>query len=68
MLFLIRETLIINWGRGNISVMKKDGENKEDTTKELVCRDFINCEYCKAENESRKKEYAKLIKESKKTK
>eukprot|EP00605_Chrysophyceae_sp_TOSAG23-4_P000352 GSChrysophyteH1.ASY1.ANO1.399.1 assembled CDS len=30
MLFLIRETLIINWGKGNISVMKKDalGKNK----------------------------------------
>jgi hypothetical protein len=24
MLFLIRETLIVNWGRGNISIMKKD--------------------------------------------
>jgi hypothetical protein len=26
MLFLIRETLIVNWGRGNISILK--GENK----------------------------------------
>ncbi len=67
MLFLIRETLIINWGRGNISVLKKDGEGKEeDKVKEVVCRDFINCEYCKAENEARKKEFAKLVKESKK--
>jgi len=29
MLFLIRETLIINWGRGNISVFKKDAAGKE---------------------------------------
>jgi hypothetical protein len=29
MLFLIRETLIVNWGRGNISIMRKDkGEKK----------------------------------------
>lgn len=56
MLFLIRETLIINWGRGNISVLKKDADGKEkEQAKEVVCRDFINCDYCKAENESRKK-------------
>ncbi len=38
MLFLIRETLIIHWGK-NISVMKKAEANAN-------CKDFINCEYC----------------------
>jgi hypothetical protein len=56
MLFLIRETLIINWGRGNISVLKKDNEGKEkEQVNEVVCRDFINCDYCRQENEARKK-------------
>lgn len=60
MLFLIRETLIIHWGRGNISVMKKDdaGKEKEQAT-EVVCKDFINCQYCNAENAARKKSLAK---------
>lgn len=67
MLFLIRETLIINWGKGNISVLKKDGKkdaNEKSVAQiELVkCRDFINCEYCNAENERRKK----LMNDSKK--
>jgi len=55
MLFLIRETLIINWGRGNISVMKSDKPDKKDILKEAVCRDFINCEYCKEENDRNRK-------------
>jgi len=42
MLFLIRETLIIHWGKGNISVIKGANNAKSE-----VCRDFINCEYCK---------------------
>lgn len=51
MLFLIRETLIINWGRGNISVMKGGvSDEKYDQ-----CRDFVNCEYCKAEEALKKK-------------
>jgi len=57
MLFLIRETLIIHWGRGNISVMKADtskaGGAKE--LKEEPCRDFINCEYCNVENARKRK-------------
>jgi len=64
MLFLIRETLIIHWGRGNISVMKSD--NKE--VKYETCRDFINCEYCKAENAQKAKIMASDNKNSKKTK
>lgn len=65
MLFLIRETLIINWGKGNISVLKadeKDSGNKKvaDTYQEIVCKDFLNCEYCKKENALRKKEFLKL--------
>lgn len=65
MLFLIRETLIINWGRGNISVLKKDkdGKEKEQAT-EIVCRDFLNCDYCKAENEARKKTVASKAKKA----
>ena len=42
MLFLIRETLIINWGKGNISVMNAEtgsGNNGK-------CKDFVNCQYC----------------------
>jgi len=59
MLFLIRETLIINWGKGNISVMKKEDKDGKQTTefKPVVCRDFLNCEYCKAENAMLKKEF-----------
>jgi len=56
MLFLIRETLIIHWGKGNISVMKSD-KTVIDNTKEVVCRDFINCEYCKEENARKRKLY-----------
>jgi hypothetical protein len=43
MLFLIRETLIIHWGKGNISVLKaeKKVDNGDDS-----CRDFLNCEFC----------------------
>lgn len=55
MLFLIRETLIIHWGRGNISVMKKDKDVKEEVTADIVCKDFINCSYCNSENEARRK-------------
>jgi hypothetical protein len=29
MLFLIRETLIIHWGKGNLSVMKKDEDKSK---------------------------------------
>lgn len=43
MLFLIRETLIIHWGKGNISVMKKDGADAKSNGK---CKDFVNCQYC----------------------
>jgi hypothetical protein len=43
MLFLIRETLIIHWGKGNISVMKKGDEKGGKNT---ACKDFINCQYC----------------------
>lgn len=43
MLFLIRETLIIHWGKGNISVM-----NKSNDVKLTACKDFINCQYCQA--------------------
>jgi len=55
MLFLIRETLLINWGKGNnkISVFKKDEVKNELKT----CRDFIDCEYCKAENKRIKAEW-----------
>ena len=45
MLFLIRETLIIHWGKGNLSVMKKDTAG-EDNGKPKACRDFVNCPYC----------------------
>ena len=45
MLFLIRETLIIHWGK-NISVF--DSKKKEVKVSE-TCRDFVNCEYCKAD-------------------
>jgi len=57
MLFLIRETLIIHWGKGNISVMKDNKSKEIDNTKEVVCRDFINCEYCKEENALKRKLY-----------
>ena len=40
MLFLIRETLIINWGKGNISVMKGEVASVGK------CKDFVNCQYC----------------------
>jgi hypothetical protein len=46
MLFLIRETLIINWGRGHISVLKGAAVEGEEQPEEEFCRDFINCEYC----------------------
>ena len=42
MLFLIRETLIIHWGKGNISVFKED----KKVAKDDYCRDFYNCSYC----------------------
>jgi hypothetical protein len=38
-LFLIREKLIVNWGKGIISVMK---DNKDTS----VCSVFVNCQYC----------------------
>eukprot|EP01102_Stenamoeba_stenopodia_P013793 TRINITY_DN4520_c0_g4_i2.p1 TRINITY_DN4520_c0_g4~~TRINITY_DN4520_c0_g4_i2.p1 ORF type:complete len:309 (-),score=71.23 TRINITY_DN4520_c0_g4_i2:85-1011(-) len=53
MLFLIRETLIINWGRGNISVFNKDvtttssKNGVNSSSSKFVCRDFLQCEYCK---------------------
>lgn len=67
MLFLIRETLIINWGKGNISVMKKEDKDGKQTTeyKPVVCRDFINCEYCKAENATLKKVFERQQKKGK---
>lgn len=59
MLFLIRETLIINWGKGNISVMKKEDANGKvsEVFKPTECRDFLNCDYCKVENAARKKDF-----------
>lgn len=42
MLFLIRETLIIHWGKGNISVFKED----KKVAKDDYCRDFYSCSYC----------------------
>jgi len=67
MLFLIRETLIINWGRGNISVLKATTTDEstaaatsiaeEGQIKIAICRDFFNCEYCHAENDYRRKEF-----------
>lgn len=43
MLFLIRETLLIEFGKeGQVSVLK--GQRKEELT---YCRDFINCRHCK---------------------
>ena len=47
MLFLIRETLLINWGRGNISVLKDNNSASEKNVDKTFCRDFVNCEYCK---------------------
>jgi len=48
MLFLIRETLIIHWGK-NISVFdsKKVADKAASPTDVVVCKDFVNCEYCK---------------------
>jgi hypothetical protein len=48
MLFLIRETLIINWGKGNISALKAMPDSKSKAKKSAIkeCRDFINCPYC----------------------
>jgi len=68
MLFLIRETLIINWGRGNISVMKSDSGAKAAASKEFkeeACRDFINCEYCKADNARKRRLLADQAKKGK---
>jgi hypothetical protein len=45
MLFLIRETLIIHWGKGNLSVMKADEDSKKT---QKACRTFVDCEYCDA--------------------
>lgn len=50
MLFLIRETLIIHWGKGNISVMKKDGAATENNSS--ACKVFVNCQYCGKGNKS----------------
>eukprot|EP00349_Pseudokeronopsis_sp_Brazil_P006888 CAMPEP_0202971078 /NCGR_PEP_ID=MMETSP1396-20130829/23249_1 /ASSEMBLY_ACC=CAM_ASM_000872 /TAXON_ID= /ORGANISM="Pseudokeronopsis sp., Strain Brazil" /LENGTH=171 /DNA_ID=CAMNT_0049700069 /DNA_START=453 /DNA_END=968 /DNA_ORIENTATION=- len=58
MLFLIRETLIIHWGKGNISVIKKEDKKTGESVTEykpVVCRDFLKCEYCDAENKMLKK-------------
>lgn len=67
MLFLIRETLIIHWGKGNISVIKKtDGSTvTSDNLAPVVCKDFLNCQYCKEENKRREKEAKKLGKATK---
>eukprot|EP01038_Epipyxis_sp_PR26KG_P007764 gene7764-10549_t len=54
MLFLIRETLLVNWGKGNVSVVH--GPSNNDNEDVVSCRDFINCEYCNAENERRQKD------------
>lgn len=55
MLFLIRETLLVNWGKdGNISVMNGNKSEKAVVTSE-ACRDFVNCSYCKAEQKRREK-------------
>lgn len=55
MLFLIRETLIIHWGRGNISVLKANKNDEKSSNEDVECRDFKNCEYCKAENKRLRK-------------
>ena len=49
MLFLIRETLIIEWGRNKsvFSSSKNEIEYK-------FCRDFLHCEHCKKGKEQRK--------------
>jgi hypothetical protein len=54
MLFLIRETLLVNWGRGNISVLKKDEKKEAVEPEDIKCKDFLNCEYCDAEKKLRK--------------
>ena len=55
MLFLIRETLVIHWGK-NISVFDRKGAGKEEAATEVACRDFVNCEYCmKGSRKSSKK-------------
>lgn len=62
MLFLIRETLLVNWGRGNISVLKatetkeEQSENEEDDDDDgpITCKDFVNCEYCYEERRQRR--------------
>jgi hypothetical protein len=62
MLFLIRETLIIHWGK-NISVFDakttKDASGKDKVgvvSNEVVteCKDFKNCEYCRTGSFARK--------------
>jgi hypothetical protein len=56
MLFLIRETLIIHWGK-NISVF--DSKTKEkpgvvSTDAVAECKDFKDCEYCRTGKFARK--------------
>lgn len=55
MLFLIRETLLVNWGRdGAVSVLRADEDEEVDEDGERICRDFKNCEYCEEENMRRR--------------
>ncbi len=63
MLFLIRETLLVNWSKNNISVFKADSNTKAVVDENAECKDFKNCEYCKAEKAARKKA-AKAVKKS----
>ena len=73
MLFLIRETLIVHWGRGvgeRVTIFGSGEENKNgkikaaDTKEEqqlqvVTCRDFLRCEYCEEENKRLRKEFFK---------
>jgi len=44
MLFLIREKLLINYGKGNVSVMATSGGKKAEEG--APCRYFVDCPYC----------------------
>jgi hypothetical protein len=57
MLFLIRETLILQWGKGQISVMSADAGDKQKSSKGKGegCRDFKNCEFCQTGYYAKKK-------------
>jgi hypothetical protein len=77
MLFLIRETLLVNWSKDNISVFKSSEKKKSEkalsseeqllqlTEDDFKCRDFINCEYCNAEKKIFLKRRAALLEKRK---